>query len=58
LDLASLFDFRRSHLGGVAELVEANEATIPVHISGFGAPRVGPAADSGADVIFKFHVDF
>ena len=32
LDLASLFDFRRSHLGGVAELVEANEATIPESI--------------------------
>src|SRR3990172_874598 len=52
-----LFDFRRPHLGGVAELVEANKAPIPVHISGFGARGVGPAADGGADVVFEFHVD-
>src|SRR3990172_6377735 len=52
-----LFDFRRPHLGGVAEVVEANEAAIPVYISGFGARGVGPAADGGADVVFEFHVD-
>ena len=53
-----LFDFRRSHLGGVAEAVEADEAAIPVYISGFGARGVGPTADSSADLVFEFHVDF
>ena len=38
--------------------MEANEAAMPVHLSSFSALGVGPAADSGADVVFEFHGDF
>jgi len=39
-------------------VVEANEAAMPVHLSSFSALGVGPAADSGAAVVFEFHGDF